>query len=306
MANDQTQLPKYTVTRRSYIPREPGKPSEILDADTEIVFEGKPGSNLLPVNVAAIRMTGGKIGDAPDAERLVEMQAERDAIWRRLEAAQTERNRLLADDHKSPELKRLRREIEDLAATHREHGESIEMLKVRAIGQIDDMTHAANLAKRERAVHIAKNRAAILNGPALSALRALADALVTAGNHTSAIRELARAGLDFDQTMDLVSAIGGQDQQAANWAVSALVQLGGLPGHYLPLSPGPHGAEALAALLSHSFAPEHPAAYRDRTRLQREHAAVGESYEENIARGRALDAAQAARAPAVNAKKEAA
>lgn len=294
MSTENTQLPKYTLMRRSFIPRAPGEPCEMLAAGTEITFEGKPGSNLLPANVAAIRVMGGKIGGAPDAERLAEMQAERDEIWKRLEAAQAERSRLLADDPKSSELKQLRREIEDLTATHREHGESIDMLKVRAIGQIDDVTHAANLAKRERAAKLAETRAAIINGPAASALRALADALVTAQIYTSAIQELAMAGLDFERRLDMCGVIAPHDEATANWVVSALTQLGALPPQYRPSLPQNHAAEALAGQLS-SVAPEHPADWRARTRAQRELAARGENYFENIARGRALDAVQAAK-----------
>lgn len=279
MNTDNTQMPKYRLTRRAYAPRAPGEPCEILEAGAEITYTGKPGANLLPVNIAAILAVGAMVGDAPAAVRLAEMEAERAAIWARLEKAHAERSRLLADDPKSANLKRLRTEIEDLRAAHREHGEAIDTLRSRAGAEIDDVVHARNVKRHDHAKLLAEKRAELVQGPLVQAVEYLAQAMASANIYGGAIRELAASGKDFERRLDAAGVVADHEEAVQSYVLAVLVERGVLSSQHRPPSPRPHGAEALPWQIER-FAPEHPAIRRARTqaaadleRADREHRA---------------------------------
>jgi len=273
-----TELPRYRLIRRSYIPRAPDRADEMLEADTEIVFTGQPGSNMLPINVAAALATRANPANLSAATRLAEMRAERDAMWTRLTAAQQERARVLADDPKSSMVVNLRREIEELTTHHREHGEAIEMLKTRAVSEIDEEMHAVALKRCEQGMKFAAERAA-LEPQYLQAITALADVVTRMKALAEAARGLLAAGLDYDSRLTLGDVVKTHGDAVAAHLVSALVHAQALPVEYLPTWPTfASSAELKSFEKQIAREPEHPAARRARAqaavdldRADREH-----------------------------------
>ena len=254
------ELPRYHLTRRTYIARAPGQPAELLEAGSEIVFEGKPGISMLPTNIEAIRALGGQAGGGTStADRVAEMMAERQTIFTRIEQAQDERARLLADDAKSPGLRRLRAEIDALHTANHELSEAIELLRGRAVAQIDDAADGAARKRHERAVAIARARAALAQGPLWQAIESLAGILLSMRAHGAAIQDLASGSApDMERALGLAGVLAAHEAAIDDWVLAALVQLGALPSSYRPAWVRHHGAEALALQLNH-YAPEHPA-----------------------------------------------
>lgn len=68
MAAIDWPLGRYRLTRKSYIRPSPGRMQQVLDAGTEIVYRGMPGSNLEPLDDAA-RTAVEMAGQVRDAKR---------------------------------------------------------------------------------------------------------------------------------------------------------------------------------------------------------------------------------------------
>lgn len=111
-------LGKYVLTEKAYMGRTPGAMHELLEADTVVTYQGKPGPHMRPADDAAksaVAMVRGDIGTLDPASRLdltVSPDSSFDAKFERLVDAMASRFHLV-DHSVAPEpLKNAAREAE--------------------------------------------------------------------------------------------------------------------------------------------------------------------------------------------------